>query len=115
MAIHQFPVEYYTITLGHALTATWGGTEIRARGIVSCFGGDHRFIAYFLTDDSPVARPVYITTNRVGAIFLPFREMAPFVDLLRNEKPIYAYLNSDTPQWNSLRTTQEPVGEEEFS
>jgi len=39
--------------------------------------------------------------------------MEPFVDLLRNEKPVYAYLNSDIPAWNSIRTTQEPVGEEE--
>ena len=61
-----------------------------------------------------MAAPVYIPANEVGAIFLPFREMAPFVDLLRNEKPIYAYLNSDPPQWNSLETRQEPVGEEEF-
>jgi hypothetical protein len=114
MTIYQFPVEYYTITLGHANTASWGGTQIRARGMLVCYGGDHRFIAYFLTDDSPVAAPVYIPANKVGAIFLPFREMAPFVDLVRNEKPIYAYLNSDTPQWNSLKTGQEPVGEEEF-
>lgn len=114
MAIYQFPVEYYTISLAHGLTATWGGVQIEARGIVVGYGGDHRFIAYFLTDNSSVPNPVYIPANKVGAIFLPFREMGPFVDLLRNEKPIYAYLNSDRPQWNSLKSGQEPVGEEEF-
>lgn len=111
MAIHQFVVESYTITLGDANTATWGGVEIRARGIVTCSGGDHRFIAYFLTDTSPVPDPVYIVANRVGAIFLPFGEIGPFIDLVRNEKPVYAYLNSDRPEWNSLKTGKEPVGE----
>jgi len=101
------------MTLGHGLTATWSGTKIKARGIVACYGVDHRFIAYFLTNDSSVPNPVYIVKNRVGAIFLPFKEMGPFVDLVRNEKPIYAYLNSDRPDWNNISTSKEPIGEEE--
>jgi hypothetical protein len=113
MAIKQFLIENYEIKLGHALTATWSGTQIKARGIVACYGGDHRFIAYFLTDDSPVPGPVYVVPNKVGAIFLPFRDMGPFVDMLRNEKPVTAYLNSDKPQWNQLFTGKEPVGEAE--
>ena len=113
MATKRFMVERYEIKLGHALTATWSGKVIRARGVVACHGGDHRFIAYFLTDDSPVPGPVYIVANKVGAIFLPFPEMGPFVDLLRNEKPVYAYMNSDRPEWNQLYTGKEPVGEAE--
>jgi len=113
MVIKRFLVSRYQIKLGHALSATWSGTRIKARGIVACYGADHRFIAYFLTDDSPVPKPVYVVANKVGAIFLPFKEMEPFIDLLRNEKPIYAYLNSDRPDWNSISTSMEPVGEEE--
>lgn len=113
MAIKQFVVENYQTALGHGMTATWGGKQIKARGYLTCYGGDHRFIAYFLTDDSPVPDPVYIIQNKVGAIFLPFDQMPLFVDLVRNEKPIYAYLNSDRPDWNSLKTSLEPVGEEE--
>ena len=113
MAVKQFLVEEYQVRLGHALDATFDDSTIRARGIIICFGGDHRFIAYFLTDDSPVPDPFYAQAKRVGVIFLPFRDIGPFVDLLRNEEPIYAYLNSDTPAWNSIRTAEEPVGEEE--
>ena len=113
MAVKQFMVEEYQVRLGDALNATFGSITIRARGIVTCFGGDHRFIVYFLTDDSPVPNPLYLEAKKAGAIFLPFREMGPFVDLLRNEEPIYAYLNSNTPAWNSIRTAEEPVGEEE--
>ena len=113
MVIKRFLVSRYQIKLGHAMSATWSGKSIKARGIAACHGDDHRFIAYFLTDDSPVPDPVYVVKNKVGAIFLPFKEMGPFVDLLRNEKPIYAYLNSDRPEWNSISTSMEPVGEEE--
>ena len=113
MAIKNFQVDRYKMALGQEMSATWGGQQIRIRGYVACYGGGHRFIAYFLTDDSPVPEPVYIADNKVGAIFRPFNEMQPFVDLVRNEKPVYAYLNSDRPEWNSLKTANEPVGEEE--
>ena len=114
MAIKSFEVTSYKMALGHGMTATWSGTQISIRGYVACYGSDnYRFIAYFLNDNSPVPGPVYHVPNKVGAIFLPFKEMPPFVDLVRNEKPVYAYMNSDRPEWNSLKTSQEPVGEEE--
>lgn len=113
MAIKRFVVESYSVKLGDAMTATWSSTQIKARGIVACRGGDHRFLAYFLTADSPVPNSVYIEANKVGAIFRPFEEMSAYVDLVRNEKPIYAYLNSSKPEWNNLSTSQEPIGEEE--
>ncbi len=113
MAIKNFQISNYKMALGHAMGATWSGKKIKIRGYLTCYGDDHRFIAYFLTDDSPVPDPVYIVRNRVGAIFLPFDQMPPFVDMVRNEKPVYAYLNSDRPESNSIKTSLEPVGEEE--
>ncbi len=113
MVVKQFAVDKYVLSLGHGNTATWNGVQIKIRGYIACYGGDHRFIAYFLTDDSPIPGPTYVVKNKAGAIFLPFKEMPPFVDLVRNEKPLYAYLNSDKPEWNSLKTSKEPVGEGE--
>ncbi len=113
MAVKRFVVESYSVKIGDSMSATWSGTEIKASGIVACRGGDHRFIAYFLAEGSPVPDSVYIEENRVGAIFRPFEEMGTYTDLVRNEKPIYAYLNSNKPEWNNLSTSQEPVGEEE--
>jgi hypothetical protein len=49
----------------------------------------------------------------VGAIFVPFSELYQYVDIARNEKPLYASLNSDNPNWMSLTTSAEPVGEGE--
>jgi hypothetical protein len=37
------------------------------------------------------------------------------IDLLRNERPIYAHLRGDKPDWTSITTTKEPVGEGESS
>jgi hypothetical protein len=113
MVTKTFRVTKYQMALGHAMTATWGGHQIKARGYVACSGTDHRLIVYFLTDDSPVPPPMYVVANKVGALFFPFKEIGPFVDMVRNEKPIYAYLNSDKPEWISLKTGKEPVGEEE--
>lgn len=60
---------------------------------------------YFLHKDSQVPPPFYNTTNKVGAIFIPFEDMSIYLDIIRNEKPIYAYLNSNKPEWNSIRTS----------
>lgn len=108
-----FEVQNYKVGLGHAMSATRGGISIKARGYVTCYGDGYRLIVYGLTDDSPIPDPMFVVQNRVGALFLPFDELAGFVDMVRNEKPVYAYLNSDKPEWISLRTSSEPVGEEE--
>ena len=113
MARETFLVKRYKVKVGYSLTATWSGTVIKAQGVLACYGADLRFIMYFLRDDSPVPDPIYHVQNKVGAIFLPFSHMAHYVDLVRNEKPIYAYLNSDKPAWNNISTSKEPVGEEE--
>jgi hypothetical protein len=43
---------------------------------------------------------------------LRYHEFARVVDLLRNEKPIW-YSFQEERKWGSVRTTSEPVGEEE--
>ncbi|WP_397363550.1 hypothetical protein [Olleya sp. R77988] len=113
MATKQFTVNYYKVSAGFKGSATWGNVNIKIQGYVTCYGSDHRFIIYFLHEDSPVPAPTYIPANKVGAIFLPFKDMPMYLDIVRNEKPIYAYLNSTKPEWNSIKTSKEPVGEEE--
>lgn len=113
MALKVFNVEHYSVSINHELTATWSGTTIKARGKIVCQGDDHRLFVYFLTDDSQVPKPVYVENENVGAIFLPFNEMGTFIDILRNEKPVYAYLNSDRQEWNGIGTFREPISERE--
>ena len=114
MAIKSFPVTTYEVGMGFKNSASWNNVNIIIQGHLVCNSVDgFRFIVYGLHPSSPVPAPVYIEANKVGAIFIPFADLNNYVDLVRNEKPVYAYLNSDTPNWNSLRTSAEPVGEEE--
>lgn len=61
-----------------------------------------------------MAPPRYFPETKLESINVPFNEMHNYVDVVRNEKPVYAYLNSEKPQWNFLSTAMENVGEEEL-
>ena len=88
----------------------------RIRGLVRCNGvgtadkGDFRLDVYFLAPDSDTPEPQVDISNRRGAIFMPISDIYAFVDILRNEKPIFGHLRGDYPQWTSVTTTNEPVG-----
>ena len=56
MAKHNFLVERYQITLGDH-PKTFGGVEVRPRGVVACFGEFLRLIYYFLPEGAETARP----------------------------------------------------------
>lgn len=115
MASKTFSVTNYALNVGYKNSATWDGVKIQIQGYVSCYGDDgSRLIVYGLHPTSPVpAAPVYNVSGNVGAIFIPFNELHDYVDIVRNEKPVYARLDSDQPEWMSLSTGKEPAGEEE--
>ena len=115
MPTKTFNVVRYVAKVGYKGSAIWGGTQIQIQGYVACYGERRdRFIVYGLHPDSPVPPvPVYNVSGDVGAIFVPFSDLANYVDIVRNEKPVYAYLNSDHPEWMGLRTGSEPIGEGE--
>ena len=115
MPSKTFPITNYVVNAGYKNSATWGGVNIVIQGYVACHGSDgSRFIVYGLHPSSPVpASPVYNVSGNVGAIFVPFNELHNYVDLVRNEKPVFANLNSDRPEWMSLTTSQEPLWEQE--
>lgn len=115
MAAKTFEVKNYVLNMGHKNTAIWSGVTIQIQGYVACYGADgSRFIVYGLHPSSPVpAAPVYNIAGNVGAIFVPIERLSQYVDLVRNEKPVYASLNSDNPNWMSLATSNEPIGEGE--
>lgn len=48
-------------------------------------------------------------------LMVPESQYSWYIDLLRNEKPIYAFIRSDHPEYNHISTSSEPVGEEESS
>ena len=111
MAIISFNVEHYKVSISHEIEASWGDLTIKAHGKVACYGSEYRLFAYFLDGDTSKTEPMYIEKNKEGVIFLPFNEMTSFIDILRNEKPVYGYLSIDKPVWNGIGTFRVPVGE----
>ncbi len=115
MATKTFEVQTYRVALGDRMTGVADGQSINFRGYIVCNGADgYHLVFYFLNPSSPVPSPSYLEEYKRGVVYLPFDQMHNYVDLLRNEKPMYAYMNSNSPQWNSIRTTNEPVGDEEM-
>jgi hypothetical protein len=115
MVIKQFEVAKYILFMGHRSRAAWGTRELEIQGYVACYGADgSRFVVYGLHPDSPVPfNAVCDIEARVGAIFVPFDSLPSYVDIVRNEKPVYATLNSENPNAMGLSTSEEPVGEGE--
>ena len=112
MATKTFQVQSYKIKLGDTLTTGGGARKFPA--VVTCYGADgHRCALYFYHEEDPIYPPHYNPQHKFGTIQLRFKNIMPYIDLLRNEKPVYAYLNSDKPGWNNISTSKEPVGEEE--
>jgi hypothetical protein len=112
MAKHNFLVDRYQITLGDH-PATFGGVEVRPRGVVACFGEFLRLIFYFVPDGDDVPNALWSEDARLAVVFVPFSAMPAFVDLLRNESPIYGNIDTDLPGSSYISSLHEPVGEEE--
>ncbi len=112
MAIKTFEITSYKIAASRGLTAD-GGAE-RFHAIIECHGaGADRLGIYFLTPDSPVPANVYNPGANWATIFLPKQLYAWYRDLFLNEKPLFAYCNSDKPEWNQVSTGNEFTGETE--
>jgi hypothetical protein len=108
-----FEVKEYMVILRQLEVMDFQGTQIRLRGIVRCLGAEHTLDVYFLAADSAFPAPLIDLNGKKGYMFMPFSDIHILVDMLRNEAPIYAHLRADRPEWTSITTTKEPVGEGE--
>jgi hypothetical protein len=81
---------------------------------IVCTGTDGtRMYLCFARPDSVTLSNSYNPQYRNGNVFLPYELYPTCIDLLRNEKPVSMYFNSDRPEWNQLLTGNEPVGDGE--
>ena len=55
----------------------------------------------------------FFPDRKLARIVVPWDQFPVYLDVLRNEKPIYAYLNSDRPISNRIYTGEEPIGVDE--
>ena len=111
-----FEIKNYMVIWRQLEEREFAGVTARIRGLVRCNGfatedsADCRLDVYFLAPDSDVPDPQVDIANRRGAIFMAISDIHAFVDILRNEAPIFGHLRGDFPQWTSVTTTNEPVG-----
>ncbi len=110
----NFEVKTYEIKIAREQNGGADGLSVKFPAYIVCAGDEYHAVIYVLDDASPVPGNSYLPASKRGTLFVPRWQYEWFRDLLRNEKPVYCYLNSDTPKWNSLYTGKEPVGEAEI-
>ncbi len=123
MATKTFKMSLYKVSLGCGMTTNLTpnrNTSIKVQGVIRV-GGDSganetgELIIYFLASDSPVPNPpAYTKPNGTwGNFCVPYNQMPFYIDLLRNEKPVWFQLVKDKPEFNRVRTSWEPIGVED--
>jgi hypothetical protein len=113
MEAKVFEIKEYMVVWRQLELMNFNGVTARVRALVRCTGGEYTLDVYFLAEDSTYPDPYYDAPNKKGYMFLNIRDIGSFVDILRNEKPIYGHLRGDRPEWMSVTTGKEPVGEGE--
>ena len=113
--IAVFEVKEYMVILRQVETMDFNGAKLKLRAIVRCHGDEYTLDVNFLDSESPFPQPAFNQEEKKGHMVIPYQHLPIFVDLLRNEKPIFAHLRGDRPEWTSITTTKEPVGEGEIS
>jgi hypothetical protein len=110
--VNVFTVSAYTYLVGYRNTTTYDGVTIQYQGRLSARGDDgSQLSVYGLHPASPVPSAPYCNPEMThGAMFVPFGDLPIYVDILRNEKPVYGRLD---PAGMTLSTSLEPPGEEE--
>lgn len=110
-------VNSYTVQLGQKFgfgsqTAYW-----TVHAVIKCAcDNNYSLVIYFLTPDSAVPAAYYkagSTSGGAASIFLPFNHFPSYMDLLRNEGPVSAYIWTDKPETCHLYTGNEIPGEGE--
>jgi hypothetical protein len=107
-----FEVKQYMMIWRQLEVTEVGGEFVKLRAIVRLIGDEYTLDVYFLAPDSPFpAAPVHLPEQKKSYLFMPIADFSPFADMIRYEKPIYAHVRTDKPEWTSVTTSKEPIGE----
>jgi len=123
MTIKSYHIKSYLVTFHSPSIQNWFGVDAETVCFIECFededghwgDGDYMCRIFFLTEGSDVPPNFHQPQSSAGGLFLRAKELGPVLDVLRNEKPVSVYLNSDHPEQIKLYTGLEPTGEEERS
>ena len=113
MAIASFEVSTYDVRLARQLDTYADGNLVRYSASITCRGSAYTLVIYFLTETSYIPNNAYLPNQKRGTMYLDQSQFQWYVDLLRNESPVYCFLNSSYPLQNGIYTGTETVGEGE--
>lgn len=108
-----FEIKNYMVIWRQLENREFEGIQVKIRGMVRCIGDEYSLDVMFVAADSDVPQPIFDVEKKKGFMFMPVSDILAFVDILRNERPIFGHLRGDRPEWTSITTSQEPVGEGE--
>jgi hypothetical protein len=118
-AVVVFEAKQYMVIWRQLEMRDFNGVQIAIRAIVRLMGVEAKsgesyvMDVMFLSPESAVPQPTFEIEQKKGYMFMPISDIAAFVDILRNEKPIFGHLRADKPEWTSVTTAQEDIGEGE--
>jgi hypothetical protein len=96
----HFQIQSYRLSMGYH----------HSHREIMCYGDDgYRLHLQFLPDDEALPPPFTDLAGKLGRKHLALSEFADYLDVLRNEKPLYGIISEDAVT-NQLRTTEEPIG-----
>lgn len=113
MSIVRFQIDNYQITKGASVKTVFDGNVKIVRGIVGCYGDDYILALNFTDKAEDLHKGFFDQTRKYASLFLPVSDMPVVIDMLRNEKPIYAHVDTKNPECSTVSTLHEPVGEGE--
>jgi len=117
MAFRTFRIKNYWVFLGSKLSIHSVGNpqDVSARALIHCIGEEGESLAIFFLDGSNNwSNYSEISSNRVrGEIFAPAEQYSWYIDILRNEDPVFGTIDDSKPQLNRI-WCNEPVGDGEY-
>lgn len=112
MSAVRFQIDNYQVTVGADLPSIQTDIDAKIIGIIGCYGKDQQLMINFVEGaEFPVAK--YDAAKKTGVIYVAAVLMGTYIDILRNEKPLFACCNIERPEWSSISTEHEVVGEAE--
>ncbi|MCK6531218.1 hypothetical protein L6R50_27865 [Myxococcota bacterium] len=113
MAGTCFRVDAHWVALGAALAPEGAAPDFAARAYIACAGSGYQLVLWFLDDGATMPSATFDDATQAGTLYLLFSTLSAYLDLLRHESPVYAWVTSDAPSLNCLRTTPEKVAGEQ--
>ncbi len=116
MARIRFEVESYSVSLHRGLAWNLGGQGVVHTASILCRGsGADELVVGFQPEGEAITPNYYDAARKRGYLIRPASEFGWYVDLLRNEKPLFAVIHDDRPAFMYLSVSGEPVGEGEVT